>query len=328
MTAYLEEIKYHGEAALRAGNELLELLLVPSWGSNLISITVKEQGLELLRTPGSAEEYYHRPILYGIPLLFPPNRIDRGKFTFNGREYQFPINEPAEDLHNHGFVYDKEWKLRNTAIIGEQIIIETEFNSRLFPELKSYFSHDFLMQLSYTLTKGRINKEVAIKNLGREAFPLGFGFHTSFAFPLKSADSGQQATFRASVVKRWQLDERNLPTKSFDQMYVEELVAGTDLSGWTLDDAFLADTALHGKNQVQINHYQEGLKIVYSCDDNFKHWVIYNGDGKQGFVCPEPYTWITNAPNLDLPAERTGLQVLEPNQKIFFKSVIDITKFD
>lgn len=43
MTAYIEEILYFNEAAIRAGNEYLEIVLVPKWGSNLISLKWKKE---------------------------------------------------------------------------------------------------------------------------------------------------------------------------------------------------------------------------------------------------------------------------------------------
>ncbi|WP_062234504.1 aldose 1-epimerase [Fictibacillus sp. FJAT-27399] len=89
MTAYIEEIVCFNEAAIRAGNEYLEVVLVPKWGSNLISLKWKKGNLELLRTPSTKEEYISKPYLYGIPILFPPNRIDRGEFTYNQKTYRF-----------------------------------------------------------------------------------------------------------------------------------------------------------------------------------------------------------------------------------------------
>jgi aldose 1-epimerase len=57
-----------------------------------------------------------------------------------------------------------------------------------------------------------------------------------------------------------------------------------------------------------------GRRIVYEVENGFKHWMVYNGNGSQGFICPEPQTWMVNAPNLDLPDEVTGFGQLQPGQ--------------
>src|SRR5690606_31023064 len=64
------------------------------------------------------------------------------------------------------------------------------------------------------------------------------------------------------------------------------------------------------------------IEIRYEADPNFRHWVVYNADGRSGFICPEPYTWITNAPNLAFPASLTGFQELGPGEtKVFATSI-------
>ncbi|WP_367760342.1 hypothetical protein [Ammoniphilus sp. 3BR4] len=64
--------------------------------------------------------------------------------------------------------------------------------------------------------------------------------------------------------------------------------------------------------------------IVYLADPNFKHWVVYNADGKQGFVCPEPYTWVTNAPKLNLSPSLTGVQMLKPGEEMTVRTEISM----
>ena len=65
--------------------------VLPSVGNNCISYkaTLSEREVELLFAAPDAETLQGRPSGYGIPILFPwPNRIEYGKFTFEGREVQ------------------------------------------------------------------------------------------------------------------------------------------------------------------------------------------------------------------------------------------------
>nr|MDH3162920.1 hypothetical protein [Bacillus licheniformis] len=89
MSCTVQKSRFLHEEAIRFENDDLEAVLVPGWGSNLISLRWKAGGLNLLKTPETKEEYDANPFLFGIPVLFPPNRIDHGRFTYAGRTYEF-----------------------------------------------------------------------------------------------------------------------------------------------------------------------------------------------------------------------------------------------
>ena len=63
-----------------------------SRGANCISLRNRKYGAVILREPDYSKEL-DNPYLYGMPILYPVNRISGGKFEFEGREYVFPINE-------------------------------------------------------------------------------------------------------------------------------------------------------------------------------------------------------------------------------------------
>ena len=75
---------------IRAGDYTATIDL--SAGANCIRLRNEKYGAALLREP---PENPDNPYLYGMPVLFPVNRISGGRFRFQGREYVFPINEPA-----------------------------------------------------------------------------------------------------------------------------------------------------------------------------------------------------------------------------------------
>ncbi|TDL92190.1 hypothetical protein E2R55_03780 [Vibrio vulnificus] len=79
-------------------------------------------------------------------------------------------------------------------------------------------------------------------------------------------------------------------------------------------DAFYSSFGEDGRNEAILYNESTGIEITYKADSNFKNWVVYNSNGQKGFVCSEPYTWITDAPNLQLPHDETGLQTLNPSE--------------
>ncbi|MEW9669381.1 aldose 1-epimerase [Ammoniphilus sp. 3BR4] len=317
MSTFVEQITYLGEPAVQASNEQMEIIIVPGWGSNLISCIHKESNYQVLRVPDSLEEYGSNPYLFGTPVLFPPNRIGDGTFEFNGRTYHLEINEKGKNNHLHGFVHDKRWELVKAEAQEDRVVVETEMDSSHYPDIFEQFPHHFVIRMTYMLEGATLHKNATIRNKGTEPFPWGLGYHTTFFFP------EDQSSFSLTADKRWLLDERLLPTGELEEMeYKKELHEGIRLKDWALDDAFLSSALSGGRNEASVE--TAGLKIVYRADEHFKHWVVYNADGRQGFVCPEPYTWVTNAPNLRLPESLTGVQVLGPGDEVTVKTEIAI----
>lgn len=319
MTCYVKEDLFLGKSSIIAGNEHLEITIIPSWGSNLISIITKDPMIQILRTPKTLEEYEQASVQYGTPVLFPPNRIRDGQFTFQNRSYSFDLTEPDKHNHIHGFVYTKPWEVEHIEADKDKARIITTIKSSDFPDITSQFPHSFTLKMIFTLEGTTIKKEAHIINESDESFPWGLGYHTTFQFPEATSRFSLQAS------KQWELNERLLPTEQFIPIPYEELTKGMSLEAIELDDAFLTDTEAN-VNEAVMTLASEGLQIQYRADDQFKHWVVYNNDGKQGYVCPEPYTWITDAPNLSLPYDITGLQVLAPGSTATATTEIHIQK--
>ncbi|BBI35620.1 aldose 1-epimerase [Cohnella abietis] len=312
----IEQFELYGETAIRARNEELEVVLVPAWGSNLLSLRSISKSLDLLRFPQSREEYEADPFMYGLPILFPPNRIADGKFEFNSKQYCFNINDPAEHNHTHGLLFDASWKLLRAEDEGERIVLETIIHSEEHEGILAQFPHLFTVHMRYVLEQKTLTVEATVSSQDSAPFPWGLGYHTTFNFPFNSSGDLDSCRFALNADKQWVLDERFLPTGELvDIPYLEQLREGKSLVGHELDDAF--QTANIGANEAVLTDLGSGIRVVYDADEQFKHWVVYNHDSKQGYLCPEPYTWITDAPNLQqLPEELTGFRVLQPGEQV------------
>lgn len=316
----VEQVCFLGQQAIKAENDSLAFVVVPDWGSNLISLVDKKTESELLRRPHTAAEFWDKPVLYGTPILFPPNRIADGRFSYNGRDYQFDINEEEHHNHIHGFVHTRKWKVIQAEADDEQVVVKTEFDSIDHEEVTRQFPHPFVLWMTYRLNGTVLSKTAEIVNNGTEPFPLGLGFHTSFYFPEETAQ------FSLTAEKRWRLNSRFLPTGELEEIpYKESLQKGMNLKGIALDDVFLSSGHAEGANEAGLSLPSLGVHIRYQVDHHFKHWVVYNFDAHSGFVCPEPYTWVTNAPNLDLPASLTGLQELPAGESRVFETSITVS---
>ena len=89
----IRKIDWYGLEAVEFSKGDYTAMLIPSVGGNLVRLANTKLGVEILRTPTEEEieTFKSRPQIFGLPLLFPPNRIENGRYEFEGRTYQYPI---------------------------------------------------------------------------------------------------------------------------------------------------------------------------------------------------------------------------------------------
>jgi aldose 1-epimerase len=75
-TSYAREGHYQGEEAVLIGFGSYTAVMLPGIGGNLISFRDEENGYHILREPTAEDwsSFVKRPMIHGIPVLFPPNR--------------------------------------------------------------------------------------------------------------------------------------------------------------------------------------------------------------------------------------------------------------
>ncbi|MBU5445573.1 aldose 1-epimerase [Paenibacillus sp. MSJ-34] len=321
-----ERIAWFGHDGILAQTDELEMVIVPGLGSQVTALRSKRFGLPLLREPASLRQYADSPVLFGIPILFPPNRIADGTFTYGGRTYRFDINEPEKHNFIHGFVHERPWDVADMRVEGEAVIVSTLFDAARFPDVMRQFPHPFLIRMTFRLEGARLTMDANIENAGTEEFPWGLGYHTTFRYPFRPEGSLERCKVQVSIGERWELDERLLPTGRLASCVLGESVRKSMfMDGVDLDDVFLAaPSAEDGKNRAVLTDLYAGVEVEYECDGHWKQWVLHNRTEGERYLCPEPYTWVTNAPNVPLPPDMTGLQTLKPGETKRLRTVITV----
>jgi aldose 1-epimerase len=318
------DIKYaswNGEKAIFMSAGSYEAVVLPETGANLIKLVNTYYGVELLRTPESLETLKERPQIYGIPVLFPPNRIDNGRFNSVGRNYSFPVNELDKNNHIHGFLHSCKWdsdidKDYSKDTVNARLSFKATESTNFF----KYFPHDFEINLLYSLSPQGLKQEISVINQGTGQMPMGLGFHTAFNTPFHPESREEDYRIRVSAGKRWILNDRLLPTGNFkdlDDIEKKFKTTGISPSEIIMDNHYTAEpfdingTFFHG---ALIEDISKKLRLVYETGNKYKHWTIWNNGGHKGFVCPEPQSWAINAPNINLPDEITGFLTLKPGE--------------
>ena len=189
-------------------------LLIPGMGANLIRLTNTRLGAEILRAPADdeVETFKGRPHVFGLPILFPPNRIEDGCYTFGGRTYRFPITNAKEHHYHHGILKSQPFAVSKAWEIGEEVLVECRYysnagNDAIFRD----FPHEFKCKIPFRLTAQGLEQEVMFANRSAEPMPVGVGFHTPMQIPFAGGEAADYV-MRVAVGEQVELSGRNIPT--------------------------------------------------------------------------------------------------------------------
>ncbi|MDD3334079.1 MAG: aldose 1-epimerase [Eubacteriales bacterium] len=287
--------QWQGLPTVRIEDERYEAIILPTYGANCVSLIHKASGISMLRTPPNAEALCASPNVYGLPILFPPNRIRDGVFHFDGRTYTFPINEPKRHHHLHG-------------VLSSTAFTETEQGAFEYRATQAQpylsFPHVFTVTRRYCLTPEGLRHTIAVRNDSELPMPLGIGVHAAWNVPAPNW------RLHMDVRKQWLVDERILPTGET----AEDTPQLTGLREGTLRPEEQALSALLELNSHTVTLENGVWQMTCEWGSAFPFVMLWNGGGHSGFVCPEPQSWLVDAPNLSLPASQSGFQALSPGE--------------
>ncbi|OXM85130.1 aldose 1-epimerase [Paenibacillus rigui] len=314
-------ISFHDEPALELVSGGYRAVIVPGVGSHVAELSKPGDGLSLLRTAPSGEVLRKSAQRYGIPALFPPNRIMEGKFSTPYRTYELPLNSSDGKDFMHGILHKRPWKVQASGVLengAAQAVLVMHMGQD--GEMFAYFPHEFTYELTYTLSEEGLHQQVRITNHSGEPMPLGVGFHTALRVPFHPEGREEDYRLTVSVGQAWGLtpsfvsDGTLHPLEEADQALRHEGIRPT---GAPYAKHFTGEPMEHLGRRFYgavLTDTSRGISLVYEADPAYGHWTIWNDDGQSGFICPEPQTWTNNAPNVELPEAVTGFRLLAPGE--------------
>lgn len=302
---------YQGEKAIWIRFGQYEAALLPDIGGNLIAFRNVENGYQLLHEPTEEEmtTFKESPVIHGIPFLFPPNRYEDGKFRWLGRTYQFPINEPSTGNHLHGFLHKAVWTVDDFGHSDLESHVTVSIQIDENHPVYEHFPHSFTVRLRYSLSADGLSQHLTIRNDGEELLPCLYAFHTAINAPFAPGSAAQDYKVKLTIGKRWELNERMLPTGKHIPLTVgEEQLRDDGIYPFfeALDNHYTV-LPQNGRNRMELTDTRRGVTLVYDVGTSYKQWMIWNHFAIEGFFCPEPQVNLVNAPNVDLPADEIGL---------------------
>lgn len=258
--------------------------ILPEFGMNAVSL--RYDGREILRKPESTDALSKSPYLYGIPLLFPANRVAGGTFDFMGKTYALPLNEPQRNNHIHGLMYNAPFEIVDQSDRHIEAAYENRGERYPFP---------FFMKMTDELSESGYTRKVYITNTGNTPLPYTLAFHTTFLEPSR---------LTVFVKERFLLNENYIPTGRLVPLTeCEKRYSG----GISLKDYALSGFYVSGGNSAYLDD------ICFTVSDNFDEWILFNAGGGQGFVCVEPQAGEVNGLN-----RQNGSKILKEGETHMF----------
>jgi aldose 1-epimerase len=239
-------------------------------------------------------------------LLIPwPNRLQDGRYEFDGRRHQLPLTEPAHRNAIHGLVRWAAW------LVAERTADRVVMSHVIHPQPGYPFTVSLAVE--YALSDAGLSVRTTATNAGATACPFGAGAHPYLTLGSPRVDT---LSLRVPAGEVLLCDSRGLPVGT-------EPVLGTaydfterrEIGGTVLDNAFTS-LARDGDGRARVMLGDPvGHELTLWVDEGYPYLMVFTGDPlpevDRRSISIEPMTCPPNA-------FRTGdsLIRLEPGESV------------
>lgn len=261
-----------------------------NWDGNVISLPFSNQF-------ANNENPYHPSALLS-PWV---NRVRNGNFSFEGRNYQLPINEPKLGNAIHGLLARKPFEISQE---NSQASLCYQYKAE-----EKAFPFPFEMRLTYSFTVDNVFKlRFIAKNTGAGNMPFACGWHPYFKLTEGNLD---EWTIRFDSISKFHSDSQMIPLR--EENY--DASAGVNLGEEVLDNVFRLRPQEKHITHLYNKQKKESLYIEQSTA-NFPFLVVFAPEN-ENCVAIEPMSANTDAFNTG-----DGLRNLAPGET--FDSTVKI----
>jgi aldose 1-epimerase len=249
-------------------------------------------------------------------VLFPfPNRLRDGRFTWEGRQYQLPLNDPAARNAIHGFACRRPWRVLDHNADGAGAWVTAAFRGSLdAPECHDLWPADYELRLTVRLGLGSLRLEAEVANPDRVPLPFGLGYHPYFRLPFVAGAKAEECLVEVPARAFWVL-EGSLPTGARQPVdAARDLNRPRRYAELKLDDVLTdlpAGPAASGLRECARVQGAPGVTLRLLASADFREMVVFTPPHRLAFAA-EPYTCTTDAINLQQRGTDAGLRVLAP----------------
>lgn len=261
-------------------------------GISTLSVIDGYQSVDDAKAKNASKSHYLLPF---------PNRMKDGKYDFEGKSYQFPINDTHTNNNLHGFLETIPMKIIDNQNSDNQQVITLKGNF----EGLDYFPFPFEFQLKYTLSDSELIIDTTIKNTGKTNMPMAYGWHPYFKLDTEKVDDLWLQFPNCESVT---IDNRMIPTG--ETLPYSPFLELTKIDRTTFDNCFFINkNKKTNRAEIIIQSKTTTLSVWQETGDNAcNYFQIYTPENRQT-IAIEPMT-----ANVDAFNNHDGLWILEAGE--------------
>lgn len=311
-----EFVNWKGLECIRLSAGGYHALIAPEIGSNVLRLRDEENGIEFFRWDenNTPDDIRASAEVWGLPTLYLPNRFADGVLKTSDAVYQLPINEKAPyNNHIHGFLHKRAHTVTAHSANETAAWVRTAYVYNENDPFFQYFPVPFTAEFLFMLSEYGLEYKLSIINQSPKKLPISFATHTTIAAPFVDGGAEENIRLKAPITEKWVLNERCLPTGEVKAL--DEYDMGY-ANGTTCPVKRVVDNDMYSAEKQKYNgrpfrgiimtDTESGKGIGYEVSEGYRFWIFWNDRGEKHYFCPEPMTAMIDAPNLDMPKEKTG----------------------
>ena len=259
-------------------------------GASAARSTLCEQGDSVSLFRRTVEKKCYQPSDIACwPLIPFSNRIDHGRFVFDGKEHRLRLDAATGPHALHGLGWRGAWSVISAECRACKLALNHAANE--------HWPFAFLAEQTFTLNEDGLTIITNFTNSDQNHAPYGLGQHPYIMRP-------QGTRLFAQVNGVWLTDDTALPTKHIN------LPATWDWrKGCALDDVFVDNCFEPLQGAVRVV-WPDSSELTIEGSDNLRFLIIYNPP-LENYVCVELVTHMPDAINrAEKGQSDTGFAVL------------------
>jgi aldose 1-epimerase len=240
----------------------------------------------------------------GIIMAPWPNRVENGRWLYDGKVQQLDITDTEFSNACHGLLRYAQYRLESRTDY------EVTLSARIYPHPGYPFALD--TSVRYRLTDDGLDVEHTFVNIGAQRAPVAVGSHGYFTIGgVKTTD----LVLTLAAAQVYETDDRMIPTRAVGVSGPRDLRAGRVVGELELDDCYTGLTRENERYSAELRA-SDGRAVTIWGDHNFDHFVICTTKAflnENGIfvdaIAIEPQTAAVNAFNNGI-----GVTWLEPSE--------------
>lgn len=238
-------------------------------------------------------------------LLYPfPNRLKDGQYQWEGKTYQFPINDSHTGNALHGFGMAKEMTVEDTNVTTDTAQITCTY---AYDGKQEHYPFPFTITVKFEISdEQKFSVNIGIQNDGIGNIPIGWGWHPYF----KLTDKVDDLSLQVPTCEWIGVDGRMIPTGK--RYTYEEFKQMKKIGSTVLDNAFaVVKEAQESNFEVVLQSEQHRLNYWQETGENKYNFIQLFTPPYRSSIAIEPMTC-----NIDALNNQEGLLVLQAQERL------------